>query len=107
MTVTPRPGGVSIDAYDAATPFSIVAERGTVTPQSVWYRDFVLAQESARGLDDRDDHLAVARFAFTLQPGESVTLTAAAGDGAPYRSSRATHRRQCHPERTHRRAVSS
>lgn len=82
MTVTPRAGGVSIDAYDGATPFSIVAERGTVAPQSVWYRDFVLAQESARGLDDRDDHLAVARFAFTLQPGESVTL--AAGVGASF-----------------------
>ncbi|HEX3672243.1 MAG TPA: amylo-alpha-1,6-glucosidase, partial [Candidatus Cybelea sp.] len=79
MTVTPRRGGITVEAYDGATPFSIVAERATVTAQSVWYRDFVLVQESARGLDDRDDHLAVARFAFTLQPGESVTFAVGVG----------------------------
>ncbi len=82
MAVRPCPGGVSIGAYDGATPFAIVAGSGAVTPQNVWYRDFVLAQETARGLDDRDDHLAVARFAFTLRPGESVTL--AAGIGASF-----------------------
>jgi glycogen debranching enzyme len=79
LSVVPRAGGVTVNAYDGATPYSIIAERAEVTIENTWYRDFVLAQETARGLDDRDDHLAVARFTFTLEPGESVTFTAGVG----------------------------
>ncbi|HET6275924.1 MAG TPA: amylo-alpha-1,6-glucosidase [Candidatus Cybelea sp.] len=114
VSVVPIAGGVTVTAYDTATPFSIVTERSEVTIENVWYRDFVLVQETARGLDDRDDHLGVARFAFTLLPGESVTLTSGICDAHspchPERSERSERSRRaersaspCHPERSERR----
>jgi glycogen debranching enzyme len=72
--VAARPGGVSIAAFAGAVPFTVVAERGDVGIENVWYRDFVLARETERGLDDRDDNLAACAFAVSLAPGESVTL---------------------------------
>ncbi|MGA8574532.1 MAG: amylo-alpha-1,6-glucosidase [Candidatus Cybelea sp.] len=99
LSVVPCAGGVTVNAYEGATPFSIVAERAEVTVENTWYRDFVLTQETARGLDDREDHLAVARFTFTLEPGESVTFTASAGDSQPCHPERSAQQ-QCHPERS-------
>ncbi len=62
-----------------AVPFAVVAERGDVAVENVWYRDYVLARESERGLDDRDDNLAACTFAVSLAPGESVTLAMGVG----------------------------
>ncbi|HEX3457828.1 MAG TPA: glycogen debranching enzyme N-terminal domain-containing protein, partial [Candidatus Baltobacteraceae bacterium] len=72
--VTACPGGVSIEAFAGAVPCAVVAERGDVSVENVWYRDYVLARESERGLDDRDDNLAACTFSLSLAPGESVTL---------------------------------
>ena len=73
-------GGARITAYDGARPFWIVAGSGSATIENVWYRDYVLSQETARGLDDRDDNLSAALFTATLEPGEAVTLIAADHD---------------------------
>lgn len=80
MNVTPSDGGMRIVAYDGSTPFSIGCERGDVTIENVWYRDFVLAEETRRGLDDRDDNLCAGSIAVTLAPGESVTIAMGEGD---------------------------
>ncbi len=76
MTVTPRPHALRVEAYDGATAFFVAADRGEWSIENVWYRDFVLARESLRGLDDRDDNLCAGSLAVTLAEGESLTLTA-------------------------------
>jgi predicted glycogen debranching enzyme len=54
---------------------TIAADRGTAAVENVWYRDFVLSQETARGLDDRDDNLSAGTLSVTLNADESVTLS--------------------------------
>jgi predicted glycogen debranching enzyme len=76
IDVEPSLQGLRITAYDGATPYRIVADRGALTIENVWYRDFVLAEETRRGLDDRDDHLAAGTFTLTLALEENVTLAA-------------------------------
>jgi predicted glycogen debranching enzyme len=93
ISVTPCPGGFSVEAYERATPFSVIAERGEAGVENLWYRDFVLAQESRRGLDDRDDNLAAGSFTFALQPGESVTIAAGVGARSPFDSAQGHTRR--------------
>ena len=68
--------------------------------ENVWYRDFVLARETERGLDDRDDNLAACTFAMSLAPGESVTLAMGAGRGAGI--PRFPRLGRCAPRRTSR-----
>lgn len=84
VAITPCTQGFCVEAYAGATPFCLVADRGEATVENVWYRDFVLAQETCRGLDDRDDNLAAGRFAVTLQPGESITIAAGVGGASPF-----------------------
>ena len=80
VDVTPCDRGMRIEAYDGAVPFCIVTERGDVGVENVWYRDFVLAEETRRGLDDRDDNLCAGSITFSLAPGESVTIAMGVGD---------------------------
>ena len=80
IAVDAVPGGARVTAFDGARPFWIVASCGTVAIENVWYRDYVLSQETARGLDDRDDNLSAAVFSVSLEPGDAVTLIAADHD---------------------------
>ena len=43
---------------------------------NIWYRDFALAVEKYRGLDEQEDHLLAATGKVTLQPGDSITIAA-------------------------------
>ena len=65
-----------VDAVSSGRPFWIASDAGGIAVENVWYRDFVLAQETLRGLDDRDDNLAAGSVSVTLAAGESVTVTA-------------------------------
>jgi predicted glycogen debranching enzyme len=76
IAVTPDSGGFRVDAFDGATPFYVAIDRGECRVENIWYRDFVLAEETRRGLDDRDDNLSAGTFADTLLEGESVTVAA-------------------------------
>ncbi len=68
-------GGLRADAHlEGGVPYAVRADRGACAIENVWYRDFVLAQETLRGLDDRDDHLAAGSFTATLGAGESIAL---------------------------------
>jgi predicted glycogen debranching enzyme len=80
LAVDAVPGGARVTAYEGARPFFIVAGAGAAAIENVWYRDYVLSQETARGLDDRDDNLSAALFTVTLEPGDAVTLIAADHD---------------------------
>ncbi|MBV9718212.1 MAG: glycogen debranching enzyme family protein [Candidatus Eremiobacteraeota bacterium] len=76
INVTNCSTGVRVEAYAGAQPFYLFTDSGDATVENVWYRNFVLVEESRRGLDDRDDHLAAASFERTLATGESVTIAA-------------------------------
>ena len=66
-----------IDAIAGGRPFWLAADSGDVEVENVWYRDFVLAEETERGLDDRDDNLAAGVFTATLEIGDTITVVAA------------------------------
>jgi predicted glycogen debranching enzyme len=76
MDVSPSGTGVRVEAFAGARPTFIAADRGVCAPLHEWYRDFRLARETERGLDDLDDHLCVAQFDVALRTGESVTFVA-------------------------------
>jgi predicted glycogen debranching enzyme len=78
-------------------PLWIAADAGSVTVENVWYRDFVLAEETRRGLDDRDDNLAAGTFTATLAPLAAVTLAAGVdADPSNFVSAEAFERRRAH-----------
>ncbi len=74
MHVEPCSGGVRVTAFAGAVPFEVTSERGSVAVAHEWYRDYELARERERGLDDLDDNLHVATLRFALAQGESVAL---------------------------------
>src|SRR5215831_1758834 len=66
--------GLRVLAFDGARSFFILSATATLEPAHVWYRDFDLAMERERGLDDREDHLHVGTFRALLPEGGSVTI---------------------------------
>ena len=93
------PGGLEVRAFEGATPLWLYAEGAEVKPANVWYRNFTLAVETERGLDDREDHLLAGEFTRTLAPGEAMTCVAStqhdAGRGVLALAG-ALHRRHVH-----------
>lgn len=73
--------GVQAIAFPGATPVFVRCERATVETHHTWYRNEYLAEEDARGLDALTDRLHVATLRFTLDPGQSATVTLSAGTG--------------------------
>ena len=77
-----RKQGIKIEAFSDATPLHLF----TVTDNAVsnvaweinntWYRNFALAVEKYRGLDDVEAHLEAATGKVTLQPGDTITIIA-------------------------------
>jgi predicted glycogen debranching enzyme len=76
MQVSEVEHGICVTAYDAATPFYLLCDRGEFSRQHNWITGFDLAMERYRGLHDREDHLRVATFEITLEAGESITIVA-------------------------------
>src|SRR6266852_3695634 len=68
--------GLRVMAFDGAVPCYLLSETASAKPVHEWYRNFDLAVERARGLQDRTDHLFGGEFTTTLAPGESLTLVA-------------------------------
>jgi predicted glycogen debranching enzyme len=68
--------GIQVTATPNAVPFYLLSDRAEVLTLHDWYYNFDLAVERRRGLSDREDHLHVATFHLTLQPGEAVTIVA-------------------------------
>ena len=82
MELQEVPGGLRIMACPGAVPFVIAADRGSCARVGIWYLNFGLTEERARGLDDREDHFCAGEFTFVLAPGESAAISAAAGQPA-------------------------
>jgi predicted glycogen debranching enzyme len=74
MKIAPVQNGVQVTAFDRARPFYLLSAHARIEPQHVWYRDFFLLVERARGLDDHEDHLLAATATVELGPGQSATL---------------------------------
>ncbi len=74
MDVQPIADGIRVTAFAGAVPILLRSDRAAASATHDWYRNFDLVRERERGLSDHEDHLHVADFAVTLQPGESVTF---------------------------------
>jgi predicted glycogen debranching enzyme len=68
--------GLRVRAFDGATPFYLLSSSAAAEPAHNWHRDFDLAAERARGLEDREDHLLAGTFGARLRAGDSVTVVA-------------------------------
>jgi predicted glycogen debranching enzyme len=66
--------GVKIVALPGAAPFFLRCPDASCEVHHEWYRDCYFPQETARGLDDREDHLFAAKFHTKLDLRESVTF---------------------------------
>lgn len=78
MDVQPVERGITVTAYSGATPFFLLSDKAKGEPANEWYRNFDLAVERYRGLEDTEDHLHAATFTAALEPGAPVTLVLSA-----------------------------
>jgi predicted glycogen debranching enzyme len=83
---------VRVQAYDGAVPFWVWTDRSELTIENVWYRDYVLSAETQRGLDDRDDNLAIGSAVATLELGDELVVTAST-ESAPAKAGALQRRR--------------
>ncbi len=86
MNLTKFDRGIRVVAFDSAVPFYLrSADSAAEIPQldgALWYRNFDLAEEAARGYDHIDDHLHAATFRITLQPGATTSLVFSVDESA-------------------------
>jgi predicted glycogen debranching enzyme len=99
MSVEPLENGVNVVAFDGAVPFDIRSDRAQCEPAHIWYRNYDLEQERARGLDDSEDRLHAATFNIILQQEESVTFIASVREGASVDGIAALERQHAHEDR--------
>ncbi len=97
--IEPSGRGLSIRAFDGATPFAIASDRASAAPAHEWHRDFDLPRERERGLEDRDDHLHAGTFEAIVRPGEALTLVAGTDALPPPAGGEALERRRAHDRR--------
>ncbi len=71
-----------------AQPFYLLVNKGSTSLANEPYYDFQLPIENYRGLNDIDNHLHIATFEVTLQPGESLTFVASTEDPNPLMGNR-------------------
>ena len=90
--------GLKVVAFEEATPFYVVADRGSCTPHHEWYQGYVLTTEQYRGIDPHDDHLHGATFAVELSVGQSVTIAASTAAPTNLRFEGAIKRQRGHEQ---------
>jgi predicted glycogen debranching enzyme len=96
MEIVPVQNGVKVQAFEGATPFYLKSAAASCEPCHEWYRGCYFGEETARGLDDREDRLFAALFRAKLAVGSSVTFVAtteaaASLDGETARAEHANH----------------
>ena len=74
MRVAPLTGGLRVDAFEGAAPVFLLAAGAEASAAQTWHKNFRLAREGERGLDDREDHLHAGTFRARLEPGRPLTL---------------------------------
>ena len=83
--VTPVEHGLRVVAREGAVPILFAERVAQAKRRHEWYRNYDLAAERERGLDDREDHLLAGIFPARLSPGGSVTLALSTDGGAALR----------------------
>ena len=73
-SVTTVSGGLCVVSREAAIPVYLLSDAAKAEARSEWYRNYELAVERERGLDDREDNLLAGVFRASLAPGGSVTF---------------------------------
>jgi predicted glycogen debranching enzyme len=66
--------GFCVVAREEAPPIYLLSDAAAAETRGEWYRNYDLAEERDRGLDDREDHLLAGIFRAKLSPGGSVTF---------------------------------
>jgi predicted glycogen debranching enzyme len=74
MKIDAVKNGLQVTAFEGATPFYLLSADAKVESRHEWVRDYFLALEKYRGLDDREDNLLAAVFRATLQTNQSVSI---------------------------------
>jgi predicted glycogen debranching enzyme len=72
--VQPVRNGLRVVAFAGATPFYLLSAAADAKLAHDWYRNFDLAEERARGLEDREDNLHAGSFHAQLAAGDSMTV---------------------------------
>jgi predicted glycogen debranching enzyme len=98
MRVERVSGGLRVTAFDGAQPFVLLSEASDVEPAHAWHEGFDLAAERERGLDSREDHLAVGIFRAIVQSGAAVTFVLSAETAAGLDGEAAWQRRRKHED---------
>lgn len=93
-SVTTVSGGLCVVAREAATPIYLLSDSAKAEPRSEWYRNYDLAVERERGLDDREDNFLAGVFRANLAPGGSVTFAFSADPKPPLQDRSALTARQ-------------
>jgi predicted glycogen debranching enzyme len=96
MNIEPVEHGVKVRAFDGAAPFHLKSSAATCEPHHEWFLGCFLGEETARGLNDREDRLFAALFRAKLEIGSSVVFVAtteanALLDGETARAERANY----------------
>ena len=74
-----EPGGLLAFHPYPDVPAVVVRSNGAYEASPEWYRNFLYAEEKARGLDSAEDLAAPGTFRFDLSAGEAIWLAAAQG----------------------------
>jgi len=83
-----------IPSDSSARPLTLLIQGGQVSVADDVYRGFYLAAEQARGLRNNDDHVHVASFEASLNPGSTLLFVASAEDNPALDDNALTRRRQ-------------
>jgi len=77
-----EPGGLLAFQPYPDVPAVVVRSNGSYEASPEWYRNFLYAEEKARGLDSTEDLASPGTFRFDLSAGEAIWLAAAQGHEA-------------------------
>jgi predicted glycogen debranching enzyme len=76
MEVTPVDRGLKVAAADGRAPLYVLSDSARALPARIWYRNYDLSAERARGLPDRADYFFAGEFRAVVLPGGSLTIVA-------------------------------
>ena len=76
MNIIPVEHGVEVLAFDGAPPFYLKSSAATCEPRHEWFLGCFFGEETARGLNDREDRLFAGLFRAKLEIGSSVVFVA-------------------------------
>jgi hypothetical protein len=73
---------ITVESGTTSAPYRLIAPEGRFLPDGVWWRNVLHREETARGLDDREDLYAPGAFELTVATGDPRVLIATAEDDA-------------------------